>query len=177
MTSPEKQTALRLPIGRIFLWLLVILPFVEIAVLIKVGSALGVLPTIGLILLTGLIGTWMVRRQGFAVLLRAQRQMEQGVPPMAEVFEGFCLVLAGMLLLLPGFVTDVLGVILLLPPVRSWLFRRVGGGMMPPQPGRGRVLEGQYEEVAPADAERLPPRADDQDDDMPRPRGGWDRRR
>ncbi len=179
MTHPEKQTGPRLPIGTIFLVALLVLPFLELAVLIKVGGWLGVLPTIALLILTGIIGTWTVRQQGFGVLLRAQRQLEQGVPPLAEVFEGFCLVLAGLLLLLPGFITDVLGLLLLLPFVRHGLYRLIGGrlNVRTTTVRRDQVLEGQYEEVDERAPAGPPPALEHEPDDgAPPPRGSWDRR-
>ena len=93
--------------------------------LIEVGGWLGLGPTLALIILTAVVGTWMLRRQGSAVLRRAQQQMQQGAMPVAEVFEGFCLVIAGALLLTPGFLTDTAGALLLLPPVRAFLYRRM----------------------------------------------------
>ena len=102
------------------------MPLAEIAVLIRVGGWLGLVPTLALIILTAVVGTWVLRRQGFAVLTRAQRQLEQGVMPVAEVFEGLCLLVAGALLLTPGFITDARGALLLLPPVRALLYRQVG---------------------------------------------------
>ncbi len=126
MTRTEKQTTRRLPIGRILLIAFIVMPIIEIAVLIQVGGWLGLWPTLALIVLTAIAGTWMLRRQGFAVLRRAQTQLERGTVPLAEVFEGFCLVIAGALLLTPGFVTDVIGGALLLPPLRAWLYRTLG---------------------------------------------------
>ncbi len=126
MTRAEKQTTRRLPIGRILLIAFIVMPIIEIAVLIEVGGWLGLWPTLALIVLTAMAGTWMLRRQGFAVLSRAQTQLERGAVPLAEVFEGFCLVIAGALLLTPGFVTDAIGGSLLLPPLRAWLYRVLG---------------------------------------------------
>ena len=103
----------------------IVVPLAEIAVLIEVGGWLGLAPTLALIILTAVVGTWMLRRQGTAVLRRAQQQMQQGAVPLAAVFEGFCLVIAGALLLTPGFLTDTAGALLLLPPVRALLYRRM----------------------------------------------------
>ena len=183
MTRTEKQTTTRLPIGRILLIAFIAMPLIEIAVLIQVGSWLGLWPTLGLIILTAIIGTWMLRRQGFAVMARAQQQLAEGSVPLGEVFEGFCLVIAGALLLTPGFVTDLMGGALLMPPVRAWLYRILGGrfreAAMPgrhPQ-GKGPVVDGDYETVDP-DEEQRPPEIDEPDarssGPMPPPRGGWD---
>ena len=128
MMLSEKQTARRAwrpPIALIVLVCFIVVPLAEIAVLIKVGGWLGLGPTLALIVLTAVAGAWMLRRQGLEVLRRAQQQMQDGTPPVAEVFEGFCLVIAGALLLTPGFLTDAAGALLLLPPLRAWLYRRM----------------------------------------------------
>jgi UPF0716 protein FxsA len=178
----EKQTAR--PSGRrpstaaILLAGLILIPLAEIAVFIEVGGWLGLGPTLALIVLTALAGTWLLRHQGLAVLTRAQRQMRQGVLPVAEVVEGCCLVTAGVLLLTPGFLTDAAGALLLLPPVRAMLYRRLRRHFelraMPGAPGAGRserrpharapIIDAEFEEV------------DEPSSPMPRPRGGWDRR-
>ena len=187
MARTEKQTSARLPIGKILLIAFIAMPLIEIAVLIQIGSWLGLWPTLGLIILTAIIGTWMLRQQGFAVLARAQRQLAEGSVPLGEVFEGFCLVIAGALLLTPGFVTDVIGGSLLMPPVRAWLYRTLGGrfraAAMPNTPsGRhGPVVDGDFETLDPD--QNSSPSDDDWGDEpnpgagshpMPPPRGRWD---
>ena len=176
MRRSERQTTSRVPLGAILLVAFVVVPLAEIAVLIQVGGWIGLTPTLALIILTAVAGTWMLRQQGFAVLTRAQRQLERGAMPVAEVFEGLCLLVGGALLLTPGFITDACGALLLVPPVRALLYRRVGHYLErhvvrapegpPDQPADGRpppVLDGDYEEV---DADDLPP-----------PRGSWDEKR
>lgn len=134
-------------------WLLIALviafPVVEIAVFVKVAGALGVLATVALALGAGLVGLILVRAQGLRALLRAKAQAEQGDMPMAELFDGVCLAVAGGLLILPGFITDALAVLLLLPPVRmlikGWLARHftvVGRAGTGPT-----VIDGEYEVV------------------------------
>lgn len=174
MTRTEKQTTRRLPIGRILLIAFIVMPIIEIAVLIQVGGWLGLWQTLALIILTAIAGTWMLRQQGFAVLSRAQTQLASGAVPLAEVFEGFCLVIAGALLLTPGFVTDVMGGLLLLPPLRAWLYQTLGGRLRDhlrynetsfhtTTPGSGQapggdqakpgpVVEGDFDTVTPKDA-------------------------
>lgn len=187
MTRTEKQTTAYLPIGRILLIAFIAMPLIEIAVLINVGSWLGLWPTLGLIVLTALIGTWMLRQQGFAVMTRAQQRFAQGKMPLDEIFEGFCLVISGALLLTPGFVTDAIGGSLLIPAVRRWLNHRLKGrfhvATAPPGEGttQGPVVDGDYETVKPeADKTGFETNAADEEPtkkavpgSMPPPRGGW----
>ncbi|WP_312794700.1 FxsA family protein [Tianweitania sp.] len=91
----------------------------EIAVFILVGDAIGVLPTLGLILLSGVVGVGLMRVQGFGVIARMRSEQAAGRVPGREVLHGFMILLAGILLLLPGFVTDVLGLLLFIPAVRD----------------------------------------------------------
>ncbi len=99
--------------------LFIVVPIVELAVIIQVGQAIGALNTIGLLILIGVVGAWLAKREGLAVYRRFRRQVEAGVVPGREIADGFMILLAGALLLTPGFVTDVLGILLLLPPVRA----------------------------------------------------------
>src|SRR3546814_10773500 len=97
------------------------MPLREIAVFIQVGSAIGVWPTIARTVATTRAGSLLLRAQGLATLLRARAQMDKGELPAREMLEGVCLVLAGGLLTVPGFVTDTLGLLLVIPPVRHML--------------------------------------------------------
>jgi UPF0716 protein FxsA len=99
--------------------LLILVPLVELAVLVQVASAIGVWNAIGLLLLISLVGAWIVKRQGMAVWRRAQLQITAGRVPTKEMADGVLLLLAGVLLLVPGYVTSVIGLLLLLPPVRA----------------------------------------------------------
>ena len=99
----------------------IIVPVLEIAVFIQVGGLIGVLPTIALVLLTAVAGTMLLRVQGLAVIRRARDSLERNELPVAEVFDGLCLAVAGVLLLTPGFVTDTLGILLFIPATRTFL--------------------------------------------------------
>jgi UPF0716 protein FxsA len=99
--------------------LLVVVPIAELAVLIQVGHAIGVLDTILLMIAVSVVGAWLVKREGVGVWRRAQRQLELGSVPGRELVDGALILLAGALLLTPGFLSDCLGVLLLLPPVRA----------------------------------------------------------
>jgi UPF0716 protein FxsA len=104
--------------------LFLVVPFVELYVLIQVGQAIGALPTIALLVVDSLIGAWLVKREGLAVLRRAQTQIGRGVVPGTELVDGVLILFAGALMLTPGFLTDVLAAFLLIPPVRV-VVRRV----------------------------------------------------
>ena len=93
-------------------------PVIEIAVFIEIGGRIGLWPTIGLIVLTALVGTALLRHQGLSTLARARASLDQGKLPMRELLDGVCLLIAGVLLLTPGFVTDAVGALLLVPPLR-----------------------------------------------------------
>ncbi len=97
----------------------IVVPIVELAVIIQVGHAIGVLNTIALLLLVSVAGAWLVKREGIAVYRRFRRQVDSGVVPTRELADGVMILFAGALLMTPGFVTDVLGLALLLPPVRA----------------------------------------------------------
>ena len=98
--------------------LFLVVPFVELFVLIQVGQAIGALPTIAILVVDSLIGAWLVKREGLAVLRRAQEQVQRGVVPGTELVDGVLILFAGALMLTPGFLTDVLATILLIPPIR-----------------------------------------------------------
>ncbi len=102
-----------------FVALAIVVGIVEIMVMIQVGQWLGVVNTIGLLLLISVIGAWLVKRQGLGVLRRIREQRMAGQLPAAPVFDGALILVAGVLLVIPGFVTDALGLLLLLPPVRA----------------------------------------------------------
>lgn len=97
------------------------LPVIEIALFIKSAQWIGLLPTIIAAIGAGMVGLALVRRQGFELLTRSRAQFERGELPVAEVFDGLCLAVAGVLLALPGFFSDILAILLLLPPVRAAL--------------------------------------------------------
>jgi len=141
------------PVAVLFL-LFLIVPMVEIYFLIKVGNAIGAISTIGLVVFTALLGAMLLRFQGWITLQRARMSMAQGQLPATEMLEGVLLVFSGALLLTPGFVTDGIGFLLLVPPLRRAMVRgivsRSSSPFEPPrQPdkphGRGpRTIEGEY---------------------------------
>ena len=105
--------------------LFVVVPIVELTVIIQVGQALGVVETLLLMVAVSVVGAWLVKREGIGLWRRAQRQLETGVVPGRELVDAMLIMLAGALLLTPGFVSDCVGILLLLPPVRAGLRRVV----------------------------------------------------
>lgn len=108
---------IRLPF--ILFALFVVIPILEIAAFIQVGSLIGLLPTLGSIVLTAVIGAFLVRRQGLQTLQEAQQASAQGELPVGPLFHGVFILIAGLLLLTPGFITDAIGFVLLVPPLRK----------------------------------------------------------
>lgn len=108
---------------RLFPLLLLAWPLAEIATFVIIGREIGVFSTIGLILLTGMAGVILLRVQGFGVLRRAQAEIDAGRDPSREIANGAMILVAGILLLLPGFLTDILGILLFIPPVREAVWR------------------------------------------------------
>lgn len=141
----------------IILLLLILFPALEIAVFIEVGSQIGTWPTVAAIFLTAVVGTAIVRAQGLAVLGRARLNLQSNRFPVKEAFDGICLVIAGLLLLTPGFITDGLGGLLLVPMLRDGLRRFLLGRLDVRGPGSGGspgggprghwIIEGEYEVV------------------------------
>ncbi|MBW8192507.1 FxsA family protein [Neiella marina] len=108
-----------------FLLLILLVPVIELTVLVQVGSQIGALGAIGLTILTAIVGLSLVRSQGLSVMQRAQQNMAQGQNTAPEVVEGGMLAFAGLCLLIPGFITDALGALLLLPPLRKQFAKSV----------------------------------------------------
>lgn len=99
----------------------VVVPLVELAVIIKVGQSLGVITTICVLLAVSIAGATLVKYQGIGVLRRFSEQLRRGAVPGRELADGVMILVAGALLLTPGFVTDAVGLSLLVPPVRAAL--------------------------------------------------------
>ena len=105
--------------------LFLIVPVVEIFLLIEIGSEIGAIWTILLIVGTAMLGATLVRHQGLTTLQRLNDAMRRGQVPAIEMFEGIALLVAGALLLTPGFFTDAIGFLLLVPPLRQFLILRL----------------------------------------------------
>lgn len=153
------------------MWLFVAflsVPLIEIALFIQIGGLIGLWPTLAIVILTAILGTWLVRTQGALAINNIRRTFGELSDPTEPLAHGAMILIAGALLLTPGFFTDALGFSLLMPPVRVAVFhylrkrvniqrfemgtgpqtRQRGPGQ--PQPGRpGDVIDGEFEEVAP----------------------------
>ena len=151
---------------RFLLLLFIVVPVVEMWLLIEVGSIIGAFPTIALVLLTAMIGLALLRREGLSTLMRGNRKLDRGELPAQEMLEGLVLAVSGALLLTPGFFTDFVGFLGLIPLTRQLLVKRlVARGMVqtfswsgvrrPPYSSSrdDNVIEGEYR------------RRDDRDDD------------
>src|SRR3954471_7948717 len=168
--------------------LFIVVPIAELYVIIQVGEAIGALPTIAILIADSVIGSMLMRAQGRSAWRRFNAALAEGRIPHREVLDGALVIFGGALLLTPGFLTDILGVVLLLPPtralVRGVVARRVlprlvvvglgsfggggGGGRAPPPAPGGRGGRG------PGDRRRPPPPAVTiaPEDDAPRPPAG-----
>jgi UPF0716 protein FxsA len=119
-------------------FLFILVPLVEIAVIIKVGESIGLLETLALLLVISMAGAWIVKHQGLGVLRRIVAERREGRIPAAAVVDGVLILVAGVLLLAPGFVTDAVGLVLLTPPVRNGVRRFLG------RRWRARFLSGRF---------------------------------
>lgn len=112
------------PLTKLLLPGLLLLALIEIWLIIQVGTVLGAFATLALMLFTAVLGISLVRSQGLKTLLAAQQRLAQGEAPAGEMLQGLLLAIAGGLLILPGFFTDLLGLLLLQPTLRRYLITR-----------------------------------------------------
>ncbi|WP_026572212.1 FxsA family protein [Bacillus sp. UNC438CL73TsuS30] len=99
--------------------LIIIIPAADIGLLLFSGKTIGVLPTLLFILLTGVLGAYLAKKEGLQTIRRAQEQLRHGQIPGESVLDGVCILIGGTLLLTPGFITDILGFLMLFPPTRK----------------------------------------------------------
>ena len=149
-------------------FILIALPLLELALLIKTGQAIGFWATLAMVVGAGVIGALVLSRQSLAVVRRTREAVAQGRPPVAPVLDGAFLLLAGALLITPGFISDVLALLLLIPPLRRgvarWGVRRLvrsahvrigthrAGVEAEPSPSKataaeGPIIEGEFERL------------------------------
>jgi UPF0716 protein FxsA len=146
MLSPFRMWA-----GLIFIFF----PLLELAILIKAGEAIGFWPTIGLLFAAAVLGIVIIREQGLSMVAKAMTSLNEGRLPLAPLLDSQVMVFAGVLLIAPGFLSDVIGLALLIPPLRRLAIRRVlpgfaPGSAPPPEPRKSRgptVIEGDFKRV------------------------------
>ncbi|WP_299019631.1 FxsA family protein [uncultured Photobacterium sp.] len=109
----------------VLLFLFIVVPIIEIALFVQLGGFIGLWPTIALVLVTAIVGASLVRSQGIATLMSVQSRLQQGELPAQQIVEGVMLAVAGVLLLTPGFMTDALGMLVLLPAPRAMLAKQL----------------------------------------------------
>ncbi|MCK4939069.1 MAG: FxsA family protein [Rhodospirillaceae bacterium] len=111
--------------GFLILLLLIAVPLIEIGLFVEVGGWVGGWSTVGLVILTAVVGLALVRIQGLGVLKKLNSDMQGGTFPVGAAFDGIALFMAGAMLLTPGFMTDTLGFLLLIPPLRAFLGKKL----------------------------------------------------
>lgn len=136
---------------RYLILLFLLVPLIEIYLLIEIGSAIGAVATIFLVVFTAVVGAYLLRLQGLATFQRVQKNLSEGVLPAQELIEGLILLIAGALLLTPGFFTDIVGFVFLVPAARKWISLKamersiVAAGSTKSKPPEGpRTLEGDF---------------------------------
>jgi UPF0716 protein FxsA len=130
----------------------IIIPVLEMWVLIRVGSVIGAWPTIALVLLTAMIGVALLRREGLKTLTKGTAKLDRGEMPAQEVAEGLVLAVSGALLLTPGFFTDFVGLVGLIPWTRRWLIRR---GLASGRVVQSGFVASRYQSSRPSDDDKV----------------------
>ena len=124
--------------------LFIVAPIVELYVIVQTSHVIGVLNTIGLIIVIAMIGSWLIKHEGIKVWNRFTQQIQRGQVPTKEIADGVCVLAAGGLMIAPGFISDVFALLLLFPPTRAlarrWLMKRKGLGGL----AKTRVVKATY---------------------------------
>ena len=160
--------------GLVILLMIFGLPIAEIAGFVVIGGRIGVLATLAWVFLAAGLGLAIIRLQGMATALQVRAALARDELPGRALFDGACVALAGLLLMIPGFVSDAVAILLLLPPLRSLAFRLIARRFAPHlrvditgtgERRRGVIIEGEYQEID----EEVDPEAERRDDrDEPR---------
>jgi UPF0716 protein FxsA len=154
--------------------ILVALPFLELALLIKTGQMAGFWATLAMVVGAGIAGALVLSRQSQGALRRTMQAIDEGRQPLPEVLDGALLMMAGLLLITPGFITDAIGLVLLIAPLRRALGRAIarralersgapeegprgGGRTSPSDDGKGPVIEGEFERLDEKPSDPRPP--------------------
>ena len=137
----------------------IIVPLIEIALFIQIGGWLTLWPTLGIVLGTAVVGSWLLRWQGSQVLRDLQQEMQSLGNPLSSLAHGALVLVGGVMMILPGFFTDSLGILLMLPPVRRVVIRLIlarvsaktlgGFSYGPPKTRDPEVIDGDFSEIPP----------------------------
>ena len=152
------------------MWLLIAfiaVPMIEIGLFIQVGGVIGLWPTLGIVLLTAIVGSWLVRMQGALALAQLRSSLNELRDPTEPIAHGALILFAGALLLTPGFFTDTVGILLLIPPVRAAVLRHLAtrvrverftvGDAPRRDPHRPDIIDAEYHEVDPGESDPSKP--------------------
>ena len=132
---------------RLLLLLLLLLPLIEVYLFIHVGRVIGAIPTVMLCIVTAFVGNWLFRLQGMQTVHRVRLKLRRGETPTVDLIEALILAMAGLLLLVPGFFSDMIGLLCLIPVLRTRLARIIIGrlaGLRAANPDQAVILEGEY---------------------------------
>ena len=127
--------------------LIILIPIIEIYLFIKIGSQIGAFNTISLIFITAILGVWYARYEGFNTLKSGLSQLIKNELPLYEIISGAALAVAAILLIIPGFATDFLGLIMKFPPTRKLLFGKISKNYSKRKNYNDKIIEGESEDL------------------------------
>tara|TARA_B100001750_G_C15000077_1_gene346962 strand:- start:62 stop:475 length:414 start_codon:yes stop_codon:yes gene_type:complete len=127
--------------------LIISIPLIEIYLFIKIGSQIGAFNTISLILLTAFVGVFYARYEGFNTLKSGISQLMKNELPFYEIISGAALAFASLLLILPGFATDIIGLLIIFPPTRKLFFKSISKKYASKSNIKKNFIEGEYEDI------------------------------
>tara|TARA_B100001093_G_scaffold130505_1_gene123070 strand:- start:809 stop:1234 length:426 start_codon:yes stop_codon:yes gene_type:complete len=137
------------------LLLIISIPLIEIFLFIKIGSQIGAFNTISLILITAVIGIIYARYEGFNTLRAGMSQIVKNQIPIYEIISGAAITFAALLLIIPGFATDFLGILIIFPPTRKFMLNRISKGYKKPSNQERDFINGEFEDIEDDDERKL----------------------
>ena len=134
---------------------IVLIPAIEIYLLIKIGSKIGAISTILLIFSTAIIGIYYAKYEGLNTLKSGFVQLSRNTVPAYEIFSGAAIAFAAVLLIIPGFVTDIIGFLLIFPLTRKWLLSRLSSKLKPQKKEKNNFIDGEFEDIENEDDRKI----------------------
>ena len=131
----------------LILFLIIAIPVIEIYLFIKIGAQIGAITTILLIFITAIVGVYYARYEGLNTLKAGLSQLSKQETPAYEIISGAAIAFAAILLIIPGFATDVLGFLLVFPPTRKLLFNRISKNYEGKKTEKKNFIEGEFEDI------------------------------